>query len=354
MPEATSAEERGGGREEEEEALSAASRRRLQNRLNQRASRQRKREVQKLQQQEKKKRRFSKWVFYVDPRKDKTQQGEQDVGQHLVQEQHQHQYRVAQSQLASVNDACEPSASDSALVNCSPFDADIADVTDMFLSKRYQNKVFRFFCTMTTEDRATFFRRLYELVSRHVAQHTLDSQLLLSVMQFNVIRAVVANAKWIGLSMDDMGEDIVSPFCHGGSRGSLPALPPATGGAVQPRDEVQHVPLALQPTALQRQVVHHPWIDLCPQPSLRDALLRRLHDLDEDEFCHHLYLQSHMSDDDGMIGMVVWGEPWDPASYEISATMVRKWPWLAGECPDIIRTTNYWRARRRERPLEMS
>lgn len=360
MPEATSAEVGRGG-EEEEEVLSAAGRRRLQNRLNQRASRQRKRELQKVQQQDKKKRQFSKWVFYVDPRNGKTQQDEPQDGHPPDQGQHQHQYRLAQSQSASLNEARkDASSSDTAVVNCSPFDADIADVTDMFLSKQYHTKVFRFFCTMTPQDRAVFFRRLYELVSRHVAQHTLDSQLLLSVMQFNVIRAMVTNARWMGLSVEDMGEDIISPFYDSAeSRSSLPALPPAVGygggaAAGQQRDnELQHVPLSLRPTALQRQVAHHPWIDLCPQPSLRDALLRRLHHLDEDEFCHHLFLQSHMSDDDGMIGMVVWGEPWDPASYEISATMVRKWPWLADECPDIVRTTNYWRAMRRERPLRI-
>ncbi|KAH0498790.1 hypothetical protein TgHK011_006027 [Trichoderma gracile] len=364
MPEATSAElEREG--EEEEEELSAAGRRRLQNRLNQRASRQRKRELQKAQQQEKKKRQFSKWVFYVDPRNRKTLQDEPQDGRLSDQDKHQQQYRLAQSQSASLNEARKEEAlsdaDNTAVVNCSPFDADIADVTDMFLSRNYHKKVFRFFCTMTPQDRAVFFRRLYELVSRHVAQHTLDSQLLLSVMQFNVIRAMVTNARWMGLSMEDMGEDIISPFYAGGDgrSSSLPALPPAVccGSAPvqqQHDDELQHVPLALRPTALQRQVAHHPWIDLCPQPSLRDALLRRLHHLDEDEFCHHMFLQSHMSDDDGMIGMVVWGEAWDPASYEISATMVRKWPWLADECPDIIRTTNYWRATRRERPLRIS
>ncbi|PTB64137.1 hypothetical protein BBK36DRAFT_1124888 [Trichoderma citrinoviride] len=346
MPEATSVEVE---QQEGDEVLSAAERRRLQNRLNQRASRQRKRELQKQQQQEKKKRRFDKWVVYVDPRGGKTQQQDRPRdGQLLDQEQQRHQYRLAQSQSAPLG-----------------LDADIAGVTDMFLSKGYHRKVFRFFCTMTTEDRAVFFRRLYELVSRHVAQHTLDSQLLLSVMQFNIIRAVAVNARWMGLSVDNMGDDIVSPFYDGGGGSSssriLPALPPAVaasgGGALQQHDdELQSVPLALRPTALQRQVVHHPWIDLCPQPSLRDALLRRLHDgdLDEDEFCHHMFLQCHASDDDGMLGMVVWGEAWDPASYEMSATMVRKWPWLAVECPDIIRTSNYWRATRRERPLRVS
>ncbi|EHK16441.1 uncharacterized protein TRIVIDRAFT_130355, partial [Trichoderma virens Gv29-8] len=253
-------------------------RRKLQNRLNQRAS-MRKKELRKQQQE---KSQFSKWIFYVDPRT--------EDGQPL--DRKQHQWRLAQTQTESIN-AWEES----------------------------------------TSDRGVFFRRLYELVSRHVAQHTLDSQLLLSVMQFNVIRAAGTNAAAIGIGMDAMAEDIISPFYAG---------------------ELQLIPPNLHPTALQKLVIHHPWIDVCAQPSLRDALLRRLHNgLDEDEFCHHMFLQCGGSDKDGMIGMVVWGEAWDPASYEISATMVRKWPWIVNECPDIIRTTNYWRAKRQEGPLKI-
>jgi hypothetical protein len=214
---------------------------------------------------------------------------------------------------------------------------------------------------MTREDRALFFYRLHELVSRNVEKYTLDSQLLLSVMQFNVIRAAATIASAIGLTMDAMVEDIISPFNYSAV---LPALPPAqscdgttpaaVNGAAHDDNGLEHLPPSLRPTALQRQVIHHPWIDLCPQPSLRDALLRRLNkDLDEDEFCHHMFLQSGQSDEDGMIGVVVWGEPCDPASYEISASMLRKWPWVVEECPDIITTTNYWRRKRHEEPVEI-
>lgn len=214
---------------------------------------------------------------------------------------------------------------------------------------------------MTREDRIVYFHRLHELVSKNVAKYTLDSQLLLSVMQFNVIRAATANATVMGLAWEQLiDDDAISPF---NGCAIFPALPPApcgsvttlgTGnGAASDGNELVHLPPGLQPTALQRQVIHHPWIDLCPQPSLRDALLRRLNDIDEDEFCHHLFLQSSDSDEDGMIGMVIWGEPFDPAAYEISETMLRKWPWLAKECPDIIKTTNYWRTGREEKPLEV-
>ncbi|RFU72378.1 abhydrolase domain-containing [Trichoderma arundinaceum] len=330
----------GPGAEEEDwtEVPSAASRRRLQNRLNQRASRRRKKELQQQQQQQQEKGQFSKWVVYVDPRARERQQ------------QKNPKQRRANLIQAESTDTGEGSDSDKAVVSRNNYNTGLPDI---FLSKKQRDETFRFFCSMNMEDRRVFFRRLYELVTRNVAQHTLDSQLLLSVMQFNVIRAAATNSLLIGVSMEAMAEDVVSPFCV---NGILPALPPAPSSYETTGDgnELGHIPPNLRPTALQRQVIHHPWIDICPQPSLRDAILRRLlHDLDEEEFCHHLFLQSGRSDEDGMIGMVVWGEASDPASYEISATMVQKWPWILQECPDILMTTNYWRKKRQEKPLEI-
>ncbi|KAM0253925.1 hypothetical protein ACHAQJ_007047 [Trichoderma viride] len=335
------------------------SRRKLQNRLNQRASRRRKKELQRQQQPEGS--QFNKWVFYVDPRTGKRRQ---DGPQEQQQNQKQHQQGLTQAR-STPNNAKEVSDLDRAVVvrnhnnERKYYDPGFPEI---FLSKKYRDKAFRFFCNMTREDRGDFYYRLYDLVSRNVAKYTLDSQLLLSVMQFNVIRAAATNALAIGVGMEEMAEDIISPFNYSAV---LPALPPApsydgttpivVNGVACHGNGLEHLPPNLQPTALQRQIIHHPWIDLCPQPSLRNALLRRLHsDFDEDEFCHHMFLQSGQSDEDGMIGMVVWGEACDPTSYEISATMIRKWPWIVAECPDIITTTNYWRRKRHEEPVEIS
>lgn len=235
---------------------------------------------------------------------------------------------------------------------------------DIFVSKEHREKAFRFFCNMKLEDRFDFFSRLQELVSKHIAKYTLDSQLLLSVMQFNVIRAAMANAERMGLTMEMLSNDYtISAFCK---NAVLPTLPPASSdatmafsaenSAASDGNELTPLPPSLQPTELQRRVIHHPWIDLCALPSLRDALLRRVNDpdnFDEDEFCHHLFLQSGQSDEDGMIGCIIWGEPFDPAGYEISGTMIQKWPWLVDECPELITTTNYWRKERKEKLLEI-
>lgn len=301
----------------------------------------RKKELQKQQQQDKN--QVSKWVFYVDPR---TEDAQQD-GRPL--DRKRYQWRLAQTQPVSSLGDWKLSGSELTVATRNYYGTGF---TDVFRSPKHRDEIFRFFCKLSPTERGIFFRRLYELVTRHVAQHTLDSQLLLSVMQFNVIRAAGVNAAVIGIGMDVMAEDVVSPFYTGA--GTQLTLPCAPGSSSAPyHRELRYLPPNLQPTALQKLVIHHPWIDVCAQPSLRDALLRRLHNLDEDEFCHHMFLQSGESDKDGMIGMVVWGEAWDPASYEISATMIRKWPWIVNECPDIIRTTNYWRAKRQEGPLKI-
>ncbi|KAH6610897.1 abhydrolase domain-containing [Trichoderma cornu-damae] len=326
-----------GLEEERAEAASLESRRRLQNRLNQRESRRRKKEQQQQQQQQQHERnQFIKWVFYLDPRAGERQQ------------QKQHRQRALQIRPESA-DTREGSGSDTTVDGNNRYNAGFPDI---FPPKKHRYETVRFFCHMKRDERSAFFHQLYDLVSRSVAQHTLDCQLLPSVMQFNVIRAATINASSIGLALETISEDSISPFYDGGvSPCLLPAPPPCDEAGAG--DKWENIPPNLQPTALQRQIVHHPWIDICPQPGLRDALLRRLGDLDEDEFCHHMFLQSGQSDDGGMIGMVVWGEAWDPTSYEISAAMVRKWPWLADECPDMIATTNYWRGRRREKPLKV-
>ncbi|KAK1250619.1 hypothetical protein MKX08_010622 [Trichoderma sp. CBMAI-0020] len=316
---------------------SAESRRKLQNRLNQRASRKRRREQQ--QQQQKEKNQVNKWVFYIDPRTEKQQADDKRQSQDERQQQKVADGATVNRSLGNKTKYYNPG------------------FPDIFLSKEHRDRAFRFFCTMTREDRTVFFHRLHDLVSVNVAKGTLDSQLLLSVMQFNVMRATMMNAKAIGLIWEQLIEDdAISPFNRDTVCPMLFLAPyeGAMTSSASNGNELMRLPPCLRPTALQRQVIHHPWIDLCPQPSLRDALLRRLGDIDEDEFCHHLFLQSSDADEDGMIGMVIWGEPFDTAAYEISETMLRKWPWLAKECPDIVKTTNYWRRGRAEKPLKIS
>jgi len=70
--------------------------------------------------------------------------------------------------------------------------------------------------------------------------------------------------------------------------------------------------------------------------------------MDEDELCGDLYGVCVSSDE---TGLRVWGEAWDPLAYEVSETLIRKWSWLVEECPDIIKSTNYWRRQRGEKAI---
>lgn len=109
-----------------------------------------------------------------------------------------------------------------------------------------------------------------------------------------------------------------------------------------------HLPPSLWPSKAQRKIIHHPWIDLLPIVSLREALLVRANDLNEDEICDDLHGICAESDE---TGLKVWGEAWDPLAYEASERLIGKWDWLGVECPDIIRSTNYWRRRRGEKAI---
>jgi hypothetical protein len=138
------------------------------------------------------------------------------------------------------------------------------------------------------------------------------------------------NAAMMGLTMALLAEDIISPFNICG---------PITS----------NLPPALQPTCLQKSIIHHPWIDLWAVPSVRDTLLRNFQQYSDDELCHDLFGGS--SDCNQPTGLVIWSEAWEEFGYEISESVFRKWEWLWKECPQLLQSTNYWRAQRGEEAL---
>ncbi|CAG8088304.1 unnamed protein product [Penicillium olsonii] len=147
--------------------------------------------------------------------------------------------------------------------------------------------------------------------------------------QYNLLIATFANAQLMGLTLDLLQEDLASQF-----------------NLVGPSS--LHLPPTLWPSKLQRKVLHHPWIDLLPMSSMREGILSRLDTIDEDEACGDIFGICSSSGDSGLL---VWGEAWDPLAYEASPDLIRKWFWIAKECPDVIRSTNYWRRRRGEKAL---
>jgi hypothetical protein len=105
--------------------------------------------------------------------------------------------------------------------------------------------------SMMTRFNATAYTRYY------TANPCLDQ--LLTLSKFNLLRAFVDNMKVLGLTMQDMEDDVVSPF----------NLPSPTAQKTQS----QALPGSLCPATTQRSIQHHPWLDCFPFPRMRDNLL---------------------------------------------------------------------------------
>ncbi|KAM5366405.1 hypothetical protein ACJZ2D_010515 [Fusarium nematophilum] len=152
---------------------------------------------------------------------------------------------------------------------------------------------------------------------------------LSTLIQVNVFNALVQNGFALGFSDCWQRKGAISPFSIIGPGQSCDSYPPC-----------------LRPTALQRTVPHHPWIDLFPIPQMRDHILLSFHHLDMDELCGDLLdVKPGL---DGKPSLVVWRDPWDLRGWEASALFLRKWGWMLGGCRDILQATNYWRQKRGE------
>lgn len=155
-----------------------------------------------------------------------------------------------------------------------------------------------------------------------------SSDQLLNLTKLNVLRAIMSNMSALGLSFDRVcDDDAVSYF-----------------NIVGPRFSSQNLPLSLQPTNLQSSLVHHPWTDPLPFPSLRDILLRHKGGFDEAELCDDVF-GLHGPEP---VGLLVWTEPWDSNGWEMTEAFARKWMWLFKDCVELQVSTKHWRFRRGE------
>ena len=182
-----------------------------------------------------------------------------------------------------------------------------------------------YFCQLNPSDRSAYLSSLRDRAISGAVQNALRCDLLLSVTQYNIIAAMNVNAGLFGLTMESLRQDIPSPF----GMANIWSLPPS-----------------LQPTQHQIDIPHHPWIDLCPIPFIRDVLLLHESRYDDEELCHDLFNGCNQQP-----GMLVWGEAWDPSAYEISEALFNKWKWLFGAWHGVFQSSNYWRRKRGEAPL---
>ncbi|KAH8807671.1 hypothetical protein F5884DRAFT_857245 [Xylogone sp. PMI_703] len=177
-------------------------------------------------------------------------------------------------------------------------------------------------------------RKAYEDYTLNAPQPAYLNQLIC----LNALNAFAKNAVSLGFAVEGLCHDeAISPFNLCGPHAPTKLISPPS-------------PLNLQPTALQLAVIHHPWIDLFPVPRMRDNILSGLVAglFDEDELCCDILEIDNKSEKPRLI---VWGESWDIYAWEASVPFLRKWGWLVHGCPEILETTNNWRAKRGEKAL---
>ncbi|KAK7900217.1 hypothetical protein LTR67_003963 [Exophiala xenobiotica] len=274
---------------------SPAERRKLQNRLNKRASRKRK-------------------VI-------------QDIQTGVVRRRRGRQPKNVDSVAC---DASSSSGSNST-ANCEANDAVIVAWQDR--RRVVRPGVIFYICEVNAPDTMRFVSRLAAQIHQTVESGLNPSaDLLLSLTQFNVLRAMLKNLSALGVSMADIKGDNISSFNHaeGVTPSSMSLLPPA-----------------LRPTALQQSIIHHPWIDPFPIPSFRDTLLLADGIYDEVALCNDMVGQCG-DWSSSQVGIIIWGEPWDPYGWEMTECFSRKWLWLFRGCRELLKSTNYWRAQRGE------
>ena len=205
----------------------------------------------------------------------------------------------------------------------------------------------------------------------------LPSDNLLHLIHHNVFRALTFNKTILRTQMILTRSD--RPFPLAQSSTNL-----CDGFTVIHQLPGQNVPVSLQPTALQRACPHPSWMNMLPFPEIRDNLIRATRDFDHGELCTDLFgeifpcynaspsiscpalssseapvelLATNGDDEDGLTaarkGLIVWGEPWDVAAWEVTPGFVRKWSWILNGCEKLIASSNRWRAQRYEEPLHL-
>ncbi|KAJ5594981.1 uncharacterized protein N7459_001189 [Penicillium hispanicum] len=195
---------------------------------------------------------------------------------------------------------------------------------------------------------------------------------LLSLIQFNVFRGLYTNKIALGRravawspGREPEAFDVSFPA-------SSVLLPIAPG-----------LPGSLDPTQSQRSQVHSAWINMLPFPKMRENMIRWESSFDHSEFANDIIgnildpvlffsqpvaLASAgpmaqrrliMSGTDDELtadrnGLIIWGEPYSPDSWEVTPGFLRKWAWVMEGCEELIESSNRWRRIRGEDPLRFS
>lgn len=179
-------------------------------------------------------------------------------------------------------------------------------------------------------------------------------QQLLTLLHFNLIRALVTNVRILGLDPDTLETKSPSPFSSS-SPSQLSSL-------------LERLPPSLQPTELQLTVPHNGEYDGFPWRQFRDNAIRAGEMLDTDAFCRDMLYgvdsgnvfeegvclgDQGMGVGNGRTGLIVWADPWLESSWEVDEGFARKYAWSMRGCQGLMRSTNLRRVERGEQPLRI-
>ncbi|KIW98149.1 uncharacterized protein Z519_01733 [Cladophialophora bantiana CBS 173.52] len=193
-------------------------------------------------------------------------------------------------------------------------------------------------CTIGASAVREVLTRFEEAIHQHSLLGSPRTDLLLTLVKFNVFRALLDNTRALGFTLEWLEGDAVSPFSQVGFDRLIDESP-----------AMSTCPRYLKPTTLQNLIEHHPWIDLFPIPRMRDNILRADPSFDEDALCHDMV--EICGSPGERSGLIVWGDPWDPRNWEVGEDFLKNWGWVIQDCWELFAATNYWRAQRGEEKL---
>ncbi|KAG8670388.1 hypothetical protein FPOAC1_009797 [Fusarium poae] len=129
------------------------------------------------------------------------------------------------------------------------------------------------------------------------------------LITLNVNIAIAKNATLMGFDRERMCMDeAISPFNQNG-----------------PWPSFYNPPKALEPTSVQKTVLHHPWLDIFPFPKFRDNAILAADAalLDDGELCEDIAEVNLMNTE--RPSLIVWGDASIPHSWEASPLFLWKW-----------------------------
>lgn len=200
---------------------------------------------------------------------------------------------------------------------------------------------------------------------------TLPADHLLTLIQFNVVRALSA-------IKDLIWQSTFYSIPESSRPGELSEEVLFSRGVITHTSET--LPRSLVPVRSQKSFLHSIWVDVMPFPKMRENFITWEGQFDQADFANDLVgnlvdtttipefistvqsipcnLNLAAAADDEVTtsrnGLIVWGEPHLVDSWEATPGFLRKWAWAVQGCQDLIDSSNRWRVSRGEDPFHIS